>query len=135
MPSFAADNSKSEMGRSTQTFFRSCIRWECRITGRRRTRAKRVFLLTRSAFLGQQRVGATVWSGDVYGSYWGLSHQVPAGLNFALSGYPYWTTDIGGYWPAARGSAQLDPAFQELYARWFEFGAFCPIFRTSRSSP
>jgi alpha-D-xyloside xylohydrolase len=60
---------------------------------------KRVFLLTRSAFLGQQRVGATVWSGDVYGTYWGLSHQVPAGLNFALSGYPYWTTDIGGYWP------------------------------------
>ncbi len=48
--------------------------------------SKRVFLLTRSAFLGQQRVGATVWSGDVYGTYWGLTHQVPAGLNFALSG-------------------------------------------------
>ena len=47
--------------------------------------SKRVFLLTRSAFLGQQRVGATVWSGDVYGTYWGLNHQVPAGLNFALS--------------------------------------------------
>jgi alpha-D-xyloside xylohydrolase len=60
------------------------------------TDRKRVFLLTRSAFLGQQRVGATVWSGDVYGTFWGLSHQVPAGLNFALSGYPYWTTDIGG---------------------------------------
>ena len=63
------------------------------------TDRKRVFLLTRSAFLGQQRVGATVWSGDVYGTYWGLTHQVPAGLNFALSGNPYWTTDIGGYWP------------------------------------
>src|SRR5215471_20075253 len=60
------------------------------------TGRKRVFLLTRSAFLGQQRVGAAVWSGDVYGSYWGLRHQVAAGLNFALSGYPYWTTDIGG---------------------------------------
>ncbi|MBB5345962.1 alpha-glucosidase (family GH31 glycosyl hydrolase) [Edaphobacter lichenicola] len=60
---------------------------------------KRVFLLARSAFLGQQRVGATVWSGDVYGIYWGLSRQVPAGLNFALSGSPYWTTDIGGYRP------------------------------------
>jgi alpha-D-xyloside xylohydrolase len=93
------------------------------------TDRKRVFLLTRSAFLGQQRVGATVWSGDVYGSYWGLSHQVPAGLNFALSGYPYWTTDIGGYW-SPWGNAHDDPAYQELYTRWFEYGVFCPIFRT-----
>jgi alpha-D-xyloside xylohydrolase len=95
---------------------------------------KRVFLLTRSAFLGQQRVGATVWSGDVYGSYWGLSHQVAAGLNFALSGYPYWTTDIGGYWPP-HDDPIADPAFQELYARWFEFGTFCPIFRTHGHRP
>jgi alpha-D-xyloside xylohydrolase len=95
---------------------------------------KRVFLLTRSAFLGQQRVGATVWSGDVYGSYWGLSHQVAAGLNFALSGYPYWTTDIGGYWPP-HDNPIADPAFQELYARWFEFGTFCPIFRTHGHRP
>ncbi len=95
---------------------------------------KRVFLLTRSAFLGQQRVGATVWSGDVYGSYWGLSHQVPAGLNFALSGYPYWTTDIGGYWPP-HSDPQNDPAYQELYTRWFEFGVFCPIFRTHGHRP
>jgi alpha-D-xyloside xylohydrolase len=98
------------------------------------TDRKRVFLLTRSAFLGQQRVGATVWSGDVYTSYWSLSHQVPAGLNFALSGYPYWTTDIGGYWPAFPGAIE-QPAYQELYARWFEFGAFCPIFRTHGHRP
>jgi alpha-D-xyloside xylohydrolase len=90
---------------------------------------KRVFLLTRSAFLGQQRVGATVWSGDVYSSWWALRHQVPAGLNFALSGYPYWTTDIGGYHPLFAGQAN-QPEYQELYARWFEYGAFCPIFRT-----
>jgi alpha-D-xyloside xylohydrolase len=96
--------------------------------------SKRVFLLTRSAFLGQQRVGATVWSGDVYGSYWGLSHQVPAGLNFALSGNPYWTTDIGGYWPPHENPLP-DSAFQELYARWYEFGAFCPIFRTHGHRP
>jgi alpha-D-xyloside xylohydrolase len=95
---------------------------------------KRVFLLTRSAFLGQQRVGATVWSGDVYGSYWGLTHQVAAGLNIALSGYPYWTTDIGGYWPP-RDNPIADPAFQELFARWFEFGTFCPIFRTHGHRP
>ena len=90
---------------------------------------KRVFLLTRSAFLGQQRVGATVWSGDVYSSWWALRHQVPAGLNFALSGYPYWTTDIGGYHPLSNDQADT-PEYQELYARWFEYGAFCPIFRT-----
>lgn len=95
---------------------------------------KRVFLLTRSAFLGQQRVGATVWSGDVYSTYWGLSHQVSAGLNFALSGNPYWTTDIGGYWPPYKGSLE-EPAYQELYARWFEFGTFCPLFRTHGHRP
>jgi alpha-D-xyloside xylohydrolase len=98
------------------------------------THQKRVFLLTRSAFLGQQRVGATVWSGDVYSTYWGLQHQVAAGLNFALSGYSYWTTDIGGYWPAYDGAIQ-EPAYQELYARWFEFGTFCPIFRSHGHRP
>jgi alpha-D-xyloside xylohydrolase len=93
------------------------------------TQEKRVFLLTRSAFLGQQRNGATVWSGDVYSTWWALRHQVAAGLNFALSGYPYWTTDIGGYHQPFNGAAN-DPAYQELYARWFEYGAFCPVFRT-----
>jgi alpha-D-xyloside xylohydrolase len=93
------------------------------------TDQKRVFLLTRSAFTGQQRVGATVWSGDVYSTYWGLSHQIAGGLNFALSGYPYWTTDVGGYFqPFDR--PPNDPVYQELYARWFQFGVFCPIFRT-----
>jgi alpha-D-xyloside xylohydrolase len=93
------------------------------------TQQKRVFILTRSAFMGQQRVGATVWSGDVYSTWWALQRQVPAGLNFALSGYPYWTTDIGGYHEPFPGAANL-PAYQELYARWYEYGAFCPIFRT-----
>jgi alpha-D-xyloside xylohydrolase len=90
---------------------------------------KRVSLLTRSAFMGQQRVGATVWSGDVYSTWWALRHQVAAGLNFALSGYPYWTTDIGGYHQPYNGAAS-QPGYQELYARWFEYGAFCPVFRT-----
>ncbi len=90
---------------------------------------KRVFLLTRSAFAGQQRNGAAVWSGDVYSTWWALQHQVPAGLNFALSGYPYWTTDIGGYHQPYPGAAN-EPAYQELYARWYEYGTFCPIFRT-----
>src|SRR5882757_1647792 len=93
------------------------------------TDQKRVFLLTRSAFLGQQRNGATVWSGDVYSTYWGLQHQVAAGLNFALSGNPYWTTDVGGYWQPYDRPPD-DPVYQELYTRWFEFGVFCPVFRT-----
>jgi alpha-D-xyloside xylohydrolase len=90
---------------------------------------KRVFLLTRSAFMGQQRVGAAVWSGDVYSSWWALRRQVPAGLNFALSGFAYWTTDIGGYHPLNYAQT-MPPGYQELYARWFEYGAFCPVFRT-----
>jgi alpha-D-xyloside xylohydrolase len=65
----------------------------------------------------------------VYSSWWALRHQVPAGLNFGLSGYPYWTTDIGGYHQPYDGYAN-EPAYQELYARWFEYGAFCPVFRT-----
>ena len=91
--------------------------------------SKRVFLLTRSAFLGQQRVGATVWSGDIYSSFRSMRRQVSAGLNFALSGQPYWTTEVGGYHLAYDGELQV-PAYQELYLRWFEFGVFCPVFRT-----
>jgi alpha-D-xyloside xylohydrolase len=90
---------------------------------------KRVFLLTRSAFLGQQRNGATTWSGDIYSTYMNLQRQVPAGLNFALSGNSYWTTDIGGYFQPFDRPAN-DPEYQKLYARWFEFGTFCPVFRT-----
>jgi len=93
------------------------------------TDKKRVFLLTRSAFLGQQRNGTTTWSGDIYSTYMNLQRQVPAGLNFALSGNPYWTTDIGGYFQPFDRRAN-DPAYQKLYARWFEFGTFCPVFRT-----
>jgi alpha-D-xyloside xylohydrolase len=90
---------------------------------------KHVFILTRSAFLGQQRNATTVWSGDIYGTFPTLARQIPAGLNFALSGIPYWTTDIAGYgWPYERDTR--DPSYQELYARWYEYGVFCPIFRT-----
>ena len=101
---------------------------------RKTTDQKRTFLLTRSAFLGQQRVGATVWSGDVFSSYWGLAHQIAGGLNYAVSGLPYWTTDIGGYWPTYDGQIQ-EPAYQELYLRWFQFGVFCPIFRSHGHRP
>ena len=94
------------------------------------TEEKRVMLLTRSAFLGQQRIGTAVWSGDSYPTNWAFQHQIAAGLNFALSGMPYWTTDVAGYFPLYRGASMTTPEYQDLYARWFQFGAFCPLFRT-----
>jgi alpha-D-xyloside xylohydrolase len=96
---------------------------------RQTTDKKRVFILTRSAFAGQQRNAATTWSGDVFSTFQSFQRQVPAGLNFALSGMPYWTTDIAGYGPPLARDTR-DPAYQELYTRWFEYGVFCPVFRT-----
>jgi len=88
---------------------------------------KRVYVLTRSAFAGQQRYATACWSGDIDCNFPTFVKQVPAGLGFSISGMPYWTTDIGGYfghntnWSTAENN--------ELFARWFQFGAFCPIFR------
>jgi len=96
---------------------------------------KRVLLLTRSAFMGEQRNGVVLWSGDVYPTSWAFRHQIAAGLNFALSGFPYWTTDVAGYWALDNDPSMTNPAYQDLYARWFEFGAFCPIFRTHGHRP
>jgi alpha-D-xyloside xylohydrolase len=86
---------------------------------------KRVFILSRSAFAGSQRNGVTAWSGDINSDWLSFRRQVPAGLNFALSGIPYWTTDIGGF---VFGSP-ADPAFRELFIRWFQYGTFNPILR------
>ncbi len=86
---------------------------------------KRVFILSRSAFAGAQRNAITAWSGDVESNWLTFARQIPAGLNFELSGIPYWTTDIGGF---IIGNPD-DPAYRELFVRWFEYGAFCPIFR------
>ena len=93
--------------------------------------AKRVFILTRSAFAGQQRYGAATWSGDIQGSWEVLRKQISGGLNFSLAGIPYWTTDIGGFFTGKTYPLGVaDPAFQELYVRWFQFGAFSPLFRS-----
>jgi alpha-D-xyloside xylohydrolase len=86
---------------------------------------KRVFILSRSAFAGDQRYGVTAWSGDINSDFFSFRRQIPAGLNFALSGIPYWTTDIGGFVSVKSD----DPAYRELFVRWFQYGAFCPIFR------
>ncbi len=92
---------------------------------RRQQEDKRVFMLTRSAFTGMQRNAAAAWSGDTLTTFDTLRRQIPAGLNYSLSGLPYWTTDIGGF----VGGDTADPAYRELFVRWFEYGAFCPIFR------
>ena len=91
--------------------------------------AKRVFILTRSAFTGQQRNAAATWSGDIDATWDVLAKQVAAGINFGLSGLPYWTTDIGGFFVNEYPRGGDDPAYQELFTRWYQWGAFCPIFR------
>jgi len=91
---------------------------------------KRVFILTRSAFAGQQRYGANTWSGDVTASWDALRNQISAGLNFSLSDIPYWNSDIGGFF-LSRFRKKLDDAeYRELYARWIQFGTFCPMMRS-----
>jgi len=88
--------------------------------------AKRVFILSRSAYAGAQRFGVTAWSGDVLSTWLSYQRQVSAGLNYSISGMPYWTTDIGGF---ISGGDLNDAKFRELFVRWFQFGAFSPIFR------
>lgn len=101
---------------------------------------RRVFLLTRSGFPGLQRYSTATWSGDIGTRWEDLKAQISAGLNFALSGIPYWTMDIGGfcvenrYTRAAEGSADLEE-WRELNARWYQFGAFCPLFRSHGQYP
>ena len=87
---------------------------------------KRVFILSRSAYAGSQRYGVTAWSGDVMSDWLTFQRQIPAGLNYSISGMPYWTTDIGGF---ISGGNLDDPKFRELFVRWFQFGTFSPIFR------
>ncbi len=106
---------------------------------------KRVFLLTRSGFVGQQRYGAVTWSGDVSATWAALQQQLAAGLNLCVTGTPYWTFDIGAYFVTpgrewfwrgdfARGSADL--GYRELYVRWLQMGAFLPVFRShGRDTP
>jgi alpha-D-xyloside xylohydrolase len=95
---------------------------------------KRIFILTRSAFAGQQRYGANTWSGDVNSSWQSLRNQIPAGLNFSMSAIPYWNTDIGGFFASTYkkgfGDGTKNPSFQELYVRWLQFGAFTPMMRS-----
>ena len=96
---------------------------------------KRVFIMTRSSFAGQQHYGSNMWSGDVASSWDMLRKQIPAGLSFSLTGNPNFNTDIGGFFCGSYntrgpGSAPQTPQFQELYVRWMQYGLFCPVFRS-----
>jgi len=97
---------------------------------RAETSEKRAFILTRSAFAGQQRYGSVVWSGDVVASWEALRNQISAGLNFSLCGIPYWNSDIGGFFLWNFQNPLQNADYRELYARWIQFGAFCPMMRS-----
>jgi len=84
-----------------------------------------IFSLSRSGWAGSQRFGGAIWSGDIESTFESLQLQVRAGLNIALSGIAWWTTDIGGF----GGGNTDDPYFRELIVRWFQYGMFCPLFR------
>jgi alpha-D-xyloside xylohydrolase len=95
---------------------------------RKVTEQKRVAILTRSAFAGQQRYGTINWSGDIGGTWDGMMRQMLSGMNFIMTGMPFWTTDIGGFFRP--GDAQYtSPDYHELLTRWFQWGAFSTIFR------
>lgn len=102
------------------------------------TDQKRVVNLTRSGYIGSQRYGAILWSGDTTATWETLQKQIPAGLNFCASGMPYWTLDIGGffvkngiqwYWNGDYEDGCDNLAFRELYVRWYQYGCFLPVFR------
>ena len=102
---------------------------------RKESSDKRVFIMTRSAFAGQQHYGSNMWSGDVASSWDMLRKQIPAGLSFSLTGNPNFNTDIGGFFCGSyntkgRDSAPRNPQYQELYVRWMQYGLFCPVFRS-----
>lgn len=81
--------------------------------------------LIRCAWVGSQKYGALVWSGDIMSSYEDFRKQICAGIHMGLSGIPWWTTDIGGF----HGGVTEDADFRELLVRWFQFGTFCPVMR------
>ena len=106
---------------------------------RKTTEEKRVANLTRNGYVGSQRYGTILWSGDIYASWETLRRQIAAGLNFCASGLPYWTLDIGAFfvkkgepwfWNGSYDEGLADLGYRELFVRWFQYGAFLPVFRS-----
>ena len=123
---FQPQNVRCHMGPATEVgnlypFYHQKMVYE----GLQRANRGDVLTLCRSAWLGSQRYGAALWSGDIHSTWANLKMSVPAGLNAMMSGLAWWTTDIGGFC----SSNANDPAFHELLVRWFEYGVFCPLFR------
>ena len=137
------------LGSSTEYFNTySIVNADAIYNGQRRVDSdKRVFLLTRSGFAGLQRYSTATWSGDIATRWEDMKAQISAGLNFAVSGIPYWTMDIGGFCVENRfvagqnhynrtGEENADhKEWRELNTRWFQFGAFCPLFRAHGQFP
>lgn len=97
--------------------------------GQRAVNNQRVFTLTRSAWAGAQRYAAASWSGDSFASWDTLKAQMAGGLNVTMSGNPWWTQDIGGFFVNSYPGGEQNPAYRELFARWYQFGAFNPLMR------
>ena len=98
--------------------------------GQRATSNKRVFTLTRSAWAGAQRTAAASWSGDIHASWDTLRKQISGGVNVTVTGNPYWTQDTGGFFVnRTYPTGEKSPFYRELFARWFQYGAFNPIMR------
>ncbi len=99
---------------------------------------KRVFILTRSGFAGMQRYSAATWSGDISSTWHDMKLQISAGINFSMSGMPYWTMDAGGFAVENKylyPSADETEEWRELMTRWYQFGAFTPLFRVHGQLP
>ena len=130
-----AGDDGNETFRSLRNAFPLCTVGGVYDAQRKETSKKRVFIMTRSSFAGQQRYGSNMWSGDVNSTWDMLRKHVPAGLNYTLTGNPNFNTDIGGFFCNAynvtgAGSAPKNPQYQELYVRWMQYGLFCPVFRS-----
>lgn len=105
---------------------------------RKQSPDQRVFILTRSAFAGSQRYASATWSGDIGATWQDMKNQIATGISFSLSGIPYWTMDIGGFATESRyqhpNAADL-AEWREQITRWYQFGAFCPLFRAHGQFP
>ncbi len=134
-PDEIAEKAKETKNHSTGTWARYLNSYALMTTKgvyesqRKTSDQKRVCILTRSAYAGQQRYGSITWSGDIVATWEVLRKQISAGINFCYTGIPYWTTDIGAFIPNNPLGCR-DEAYRELYTRWYQFGTFCPIFRS-----
>ena len=120
------DNSRYYSGTCLQTgnIYPSCYS-QAFYDGMKAAGQTNIVNLVRCAWAGSQKYGALVWSGDIPSTFGSMKNQLAAGLNMGIAGIPWWTTDIGGFY----GGDPTNPEFQELFIRWFQWGAFCPVMR------